>query len=65
VSDDYPLAMLEHRISVLRERLTAASRKSAELSGEQRAVHAVRVADLGRELAELENERDVLAADSR
>ena len=65
MTDDYPLAMLEHRISALRDRLAAALREGEGLTGDARAVHATRMADLARELDELENERDILAADAR
>jgi hypothetical protein len=65
MTDDYPLTMLEHRISALRDRLAAASREGDGLTGDAHAAHAARVADLARELDELEKERDILAADAR
>lgn len=65
MSDDYPLAILAHRISALRERLATMSHESVGLPGQEHEIHAARIADLTRELDELENERDILAADAR
>jgi hypothetical protein len=63
--DDYPLSILDHRISTMREKLHAMSHELAAQAGPARDELAARIAAETKELDELVFERDTLAADAR
>lgn len=63
--EDYPLSILDHRISMLRDRLHALSRDMATRRGADRDAMAGRIAAETKELDELVFERDTLAGDAR
>ena len=65
MSDDYPLSILDHRITTLRDRLHALSQELYQAHGDQRAKLADRLAALSKEIDELVAERDILASDAR
>jgi hypothetical protein len=65
MSDNYPLSILDHRISMLREKLHVMSHELAALTGTARDELAARVAAETKELDGLVFERDTLAADAR
>ena len=63
--DDYPLSVLDHRISTLRDKLHALSHELATQTGAARDELTARIAADTRELNELVFERDTLQADAR
>ena len=63
--DDYPLSVLDHRISTLRDKLHALSDELATQTGAARDELTARIAAETRELNELVFERDTLQADAR
>jgi hypothetical protein len=62
---DYPLSILDHRISTLRDKLHAMSQELATQTGVARDDLAARITVETKELDELVFERDILAADAR
>jgi hypothetical protein len=65
MADDFPLSILDHRISALREKLHGMYGQLASLSGDERARLSERIAAEAKELDGLVAERDILAADAR
>jgi hypothetical protein len=65
MSDDYPLSILDHRISTMRDKLHVMSHDLVARTGEARDELAARIAAETKELDELVFERDTLAADAR
>jgi hypothetical protein len=65
MADDYPLSILDHRITTTRDRIRAMSGELASRSGEERSKLSDRIAEMTRELDDLIDERDILAADAR
>jgi hypothetical protein len=65
MADDFPLSILNHRISTLREKLHGMYGQLASLSGDERAKLSERIAAEAKELDGLVAERDILAADAR
>ena len=65
MSDDYPLSILDHRISTLRDKLHVMSHDLAARTGAERDELAARIASETKALDELVFERDTLAADAR
>jgi hypothetical protein len=66
MSDDYPLSILDHRISSLRDKLHAMSHDlAAARTGPARDELAARIAAETKALDELVFERDTLAGDAR
>jgi hypothetical protein len=63
--DDYPLSILDNRISTLRDKLHGMSHDLAARTGSARDELAARIAAETKELDELVFERDTLAADAR
>jgi hypothetical protein len=63
--DDYPLSILDHRISTLRDKLHAMAQELATQTGVARDDLAARITVETKELDELVFERDILAADAR
>jgi hypothetical protein len=63
--NDYPLSILDHRISTLRDKLRAMSQELVTQTGVARDELAARIAAETKELDELVFERDILAADAR
>jgi hypothetical protein len=63
--DDYPLSILDHRISTLRDKLHAMSQELATQTDVARDDLAARITVETKELDELVFERDILAADAR
>jgi hypothetical protein len=63
--NDYPLSILDHRISTLRDKLRAMSQQLVTQTGVARDELAARIAAETKELDELVFERDILAADAR
>jgi hypothetical protein len=63
--DNYPLSILDHRISTLREKLHAMLPELAMQNGVARDELAARIAAETKELDEFVFERDTLAADAR
>jgi hypothetical protein len=63
--DDYPLSILDHRISTLRDKLHAMLLEFATQTGVARDELAARIATETKELDELVLQRDTLAADAR
>jgi hypothetical protein len=65
MSADYPLSILDNRISTLRDKLHAMSHDLAMQTGSAREEVAARIAAETKELDELVFERNTLAADAR
>jgi hypothetical protein len=65
MADDFPLSILDHRISTLREKLHEMYGQLASLSSDERAKLSERIAAEAKELDGLVAERDILAADAR
>jgi hypothetical protein len=65
MADDFPLSILDHRISMLREKLHGMYGQLASLGGDERAKLSERIAAETKELDGLVAERDILAADAR
>jgi hypothetical protein len=65
MSDDFPLSILDHRISTLRERIRDMHGKLAFLMGDERVALSEHIAAEAKELDSLVAERDILAADAR
>ena len=65
MSDDFPLSILDHRNSTLRERIRDMHRKLAFLTGDERVTLSEHIAAEAKELDSLVAERDILAADAR
>jgi uncharacterized small protein (DUF1192 family) len=65
MTNEYPLSILDHRISTLRETIRRMSEEFATSSGEEHAKLSARIAASTKELDNLVAERDILAADAR
>ena len=65
MADDFPLSILDHRISTLRERIHEMYGKLVSLTGDNRTKLSERIAAEAKELDGLIAERDILAADAR
>jgi predicted nucleic acid-binding Zn-ribbon protein len=62
---DFPLSILDHRISTLRDRIAQMHDEAAALTGDDRAkLSSLIEAETG-ELESLVSERNILAADAR
>jgi hypothetical protein len=62
---DFPLSILDHRISTLREKIHEMYGQLASLTGDDRATLSDRITTEAKELDGLVAERDILAADAR
>ena len=65
MADDFPLSILDHRISTLRDKIHEMHGKLASLMGEERTKLSEHIAAEAKELDGLVAERDILAADTR
>ena len=65
MADDFPLSILDHRISTLREKIHEMYGQLASLTGDDRATLSDRITTEAKELDGLVAERDILAADAR
>ena len=65
MTDDFPLSILDHRISTLRDKIHEMHGKLASLTGEERTKLSEHIAEEAKELDGLIAERDILAADAR
>ena len=66
MADDFPLSILDHRISTLRDRIHEMPVCSLPRStGEERTKLSEHIAAEAKELDGLVSERDILAADAR
>jgi hypothetical protein len=65
MADDFPLSILDHRISTLREKIHGMYGQLASLSGDDRTRLSERITAETKELDSLVEERDILAADAR
>ena len=65
MSDNYPLSILDHRISMLRERIHEMSNELLSRAGAERTALSERISAANKELDDLIEERAILAADAR
>jgi hypothetical protein len=65
MADDFPLSILDHRISTLREKIQEMYGQLASLTGDDRTGLSERITAAAKELDGLVEERDILAADAR
>jgi len=65
MADDFPLSILDHRISTLRENIREMHGQLASLTGDDRTKLSKRITAEANELEGLVAERDILAADAR
>jgi hypothetical protein len=65
MADDFPLSILDHRISTLREKIQEMYGQLASLTGDDRTRLSERITAAAKELDGLVEERDILAADAR
>ena len=65
MANDFPLSILDHRISTLREKIHEMHGQLALLTGDDRTRQSERITAEAKELDGLVAERDILAADAR
>jgi uncharacterized small protein (DUF1192 family) len=65
MADDFPLSILDHRISTLREMIHRMYGDLSSLTGDERIKLSERIAAETKELDGLVAERNILAADAR
>jgi hypothetical protein len=65
MADDFPLSILDHRISSLREKIHEMHGHLASLTGDERSRLSEHIMAEAKELDGLVKERNILAADAR
>jgi hypothetical protein len=65
MADDFPLSILDHRISAMREKIHEMRGNLASLTGDERTKLSEHIAAEAKELDGLVAERNILAADAR